>query len=185
MRAPSPAPNLCATRRDGVIRPLRLGSVERVFDFGAGPRPCLNVSFSDVVTAHHTTGIPSITTFAEATPLLRLLPMGLAAAPLLRTGIGEVLGGMLADAVWRDAPESVDAARFRMHVVAEAEDGRGGRAAARLSTPEAYAFTGTVAAAIARRVLAGDLEPGFQTPARLFGPDFVLSFPGVVREDLA
>lgn len=177
--------DLGVARRDGAIRPLRLGSVERVFDFGAGPRPCLNVSFSDVVTAHHTTGIPSITTFAEATPLLRLLPVGLMTAPLLRTGIGEVVGGMLADAVWRDAPDAVDAARFRMHVVAEAEDGRGGRAAARLSTPEAYAFTGTVAAAIVRRVLAGDLEPGFQTPGRLFGPDFVLSFPEVVREDLA
>jgi hypothetical protein len=34
------------------------------------------------------------------------------------------------------------------------------------------------------RVLAGDLEPGFQTPARVYGPDFLTSFEGVVREDL-
>jgi hypothetical protein len=33
-------------------------------------------------------------------------------------------------------------------------------------------------------VLAGDLEPGFQTPARVYGSDFVLGIPGVVREDL-
>ena len=30
-----------------------------------------------------------------------------------------------------------------------------------------------------------DVEPGFQTPGRHFGPDFVLSVAGVVREDLA
>ena len=32
--------------------------------------------------------------------------------------------------------------------------------------------------------LRGDAEPGFQTPARLFGPGFILGFPGVSRADL-
>ena len=127
------------------------------------------------------------TTFAEATPLLRLLPLGLVTAPLLRTPAGEALGRILADAVWRHPrhpPGRVDPDGFRMAIVAEAEDGRGRRMRARLTTPEAYAFTGIVAAAIAARVLEGNLEPGFQTPARLFGPDFVLSLPGVSRCDL-
>ena len=55
---------------------------------------------------------------------------------------------------------------------------------ARLHTSEAYTFTATASAHVARRVLAGDFEPGFQTPGRVFGPDFVLSLPGVSREDL-
>jgi short subunit dehydrogenase-like uncharacterized protein len=55
---------------------------------------------------------------------------------------------------------------------------------ARLYTPEAYDFTGTTAAAVAARVVAGDFEPGFQTPARVFGANFVLGFDGVSREDL-
>jgi hypothetical protein len=38
--------------------------------------------------------------------------------------------------------------------------------------------------AIAERALAGLAVPGFQTPARAFGKDFVLGFPGVQREDL-
>jgi short subunit dehydrogenase-like uncharacterized protein len=28
------------------------------------------------------------------------------------------------------------------------------------------------------------VAPGFQTPAKAFGPDFVLGLPGVAREDL-
>jgi short subunit dehydrogenase-like uncharacterized protein len=70
-----------------------------------------------------------------------------------------------------------------MAIVAECEGADGRRVRARLTTPEAYAFTGVVAAAIAARVAAGEHEPGFQTPARLFGPDFVLGLPGVARED--
>ncbi len=167
-------------RRDGVVTALALGTVQRSFDFGAGPRACVNVSLADVVTAFHTTGIPNVTTFAEATPLLRLLPLGALVAPLLRTPLGTTVGDAMADAVWRNAPR----ANGSMGIVVEVEDGRGGRARARLTTPEAYAFTGIAAAAIAARAQAGEYEPGFQTPARLFGPDFVLSLPGVAREDL-
>lgn len=176
--------DLGVARRDGAIRPMRLGSLERSFDFGGGRRPCLNVSFVDVVTAFFTTGIRNITTFAEATPLLRLLPVGLAMAPWLRTPVGDAVGRALADLVWRDPPGDVDPRRFAMTVVAEVEDGNGGRVRARLTTPEAYDFTGVTAAAIAARVVAGDAEPGFQTPARMFGADFVTTFPGVRREDL-
>ncbi len=135
------------------------------------------------MTAYFTTGIPNVTTFAEATPLLRLLPLGLMLAPWLRTSIGAAVGHALADAVWSDPPGRTDTTAIRMTIVAECENGRR-RARARLTTPEAYDFTGVTAAAIAMRVLGGDREPGFQTPARLFGPDFVLGLPGVVREDL-
>jgi short subunit dehydrogenase-like uncharacterized protein len=176
--------DLGVARRGGAIQPFRLGSVERAFDFGAGPRPCLNVSSADIVTAYYTTGVPNITTFVEATPLLRLLPLGLLMAPWLRTPSGSAVARTLADAVWRDPPGGIDPAAVSMQIIAEIEDGGGRRARARLTTPEAYAFTGATAAAIACRVLAGDHEPGFQTPARLFGPDFVLSLGGVSRQDL-
>jgi len=176
--------DLGVARRCGVVRRLPLASIERTFDFGAGPQPCVNVSLADIVTAFYSTGIPNITTFAETTPLLRLLPFGLPLAPWLRTSAGEALGRAMADVVWRSAPTRTSPSAGSMAIVAEVEDSRGRRACARLTTPEAYDFTGTAAAAIATRVCAGDYEPGFQTPARLFGPDFVLSLPGVARRDL-
>jgi short subunit dehydrogenase-like uncharacterized protein len=102
---------------------------------------------------------------------------------------GGVLEGAAMQAwlgAWTDAlPANPGSSEGRtMVVVAEVEDANGRRACARLRTPEAYEFTGLSAAAIARRVLDGDVEPGFQTPARVYGRDFVLGFAGVVREDL-
>jgi hypothetical protein len=146
--------DLGVARRDGVIRQLRLGSVERVFDFGAGPRPCLNVSFSDVVTAHHTTGIPSITTFAEATPLLRLLPFGLwrhqAAHRHRRSGGRYARGcGLIRPTV---DPRASDARRREAE-----DDGRWN--AARLSTPKPTRSPARRGGDRASRP-AGDVEPG-------------------------
>jgi hypothetical protein len=54
-----------------------------------------------------------------------------------------------------------------------------------LRTPEGYALTGETAAECARRVLAGEAQPGFRTAAMVFGADFILSFGGVTRRDLS
>jgi short subunit dehydrogenase-like uncharacterized protein len=175
---------LGVARRDGVLRPFRLGSVERAFDLRVEPVACLNVSAADLVTGFHTTGIRDITTFVEATPLLRMLPLGPLVAPWLRTPMGEALGRALSDAVWGAPPRHVDAAARTMTCVVDIEDEAGRSARARLTTPEAYTFTGTTAGTIAARVLDGDFEPGFQTPARIFGPEFALTLAGVTREDL-
>ena len=40
------------------------------------------------------------------------------------------------------------------------------------------------ALAVVERVLAGDLRPGFATPAGVYGADFVLSLENVSRDDL-
>ena len=40
------------------------------------------------------------------------------------------------------------------------------------------------ALAAAERVLAGGTATGYQTPAAAFGPDFILTLPGVKRTDL-
>jgi short subunit dehydrogenase-like uncharacterized protein len=171
-------------RRDGLITPVPSGALSRVFDYGAGPRPSLNISWGDVASAFYTTGIPNIEVYFEATPMLHAMLLA-----------SRYLGGILSTGPWQTwlkawagiLPEGRSAderAASAMVIVAEADDGARRRACARLRTPEAYTFSGITAAAIAQRVLRGDLEVGFQTPARLYGPDFILSFAGVGREDL-
>jgi hypothetical protein len=54
----------------------------------------------------------------------------------------------------------------------------------RLRTPEAYSLSAQTGAAIAERAIGDDVECGFQTPARVYGADFILEFDGVTREDL-
>ena len=83
-----------------------------------------------------------------------------------------------------EGPTATERAAHSCVIVVEAETPAGRRWVSRLHTPEAYSLSAQTAAAIAGRVLAGDVEPGFQTPARVYGPDFVLQFEGVTREDV-
>jgi short subunit dehydrogenase-like uncharacterized protein len=171
-------------RRDGVLVSVTPGTHERRFDYGDGARPSTCVSWGDLTTAHYTTGIPDIEVYFETTPALSA---GMASA--------RAFGWLLATPPWQaflkastafvpEGPTAAERAATSMTIVAEAEDADGRRVGARLRTPQAYTFTGASAAAVARRVLGDDVEPGFQTPGRHFGPDFVLGLPGVTRQDL-
>jgi short subunit dehydrogenase-like uncharacterized protein len=171
-------------RREGVIRSIVPGSRTRWFDYGAGRRCSMNISWGDVASAFYTTGIPNVDVFYEATPALRGMLLA-----------SRYTGWMLQTAPWQaslksyttllpEGPTEAQRLASQMVIVAEASDGRGRSFRARLRTPEAYTFTAATAAAVARRVLLGDFEAGFQTPARIYGADFVLSFARVSREDL-
>ena len=70
-------------------------------------------------------------------------------------------------------------------VVGEARNKRGETARSLLRTPEGYSRTAAIAFDAASRVAAGEVNPGFQTPSLAFGADYILSFDGVTREDLA
>ena len=85
---------------------------------------------------------------------------------------------------WSRGPSAEQLAARRATIVVEAEGVHGQRASYRLSTPEAYSVTADTASRISARVAAGDFEPGFQTPGRIFGADFILSFAGVTRVEL-
>jgi short subunit dehydrogenase-like uncharacterized protein len=171
-------------RREGrLARALHLED-RPYFDFGEGPRATVNVSWGDVVTAYYTTGIPNVSVYFERTvPLETAAWAGRLLGAILRTGPAQAW--MKAHVDFFGGERSAEERALRtMVIVAEARASDGSWAASRLRTPEAYAFTGSTAATLAARVLGGDLEPGFQTPARVYGADFILGWPGVSREDL-
>jgi short subunit dehydrogenase-like uncharacterized protein len=171
-------------RRGGAILGVPPGSLVRDIDFGNGPRASVALSWADVATAHYSTGARDIEVYCEATPMLRMLLAG-------NRSFGFYLGTP-AGQRWMDmqiamlppGPSEAERKGRRAVVFVEAVDAAGRSARARLSTPEVYGFSCTTALAIVERVLAGDFEVGFQTPARVYGADFVTSFEGVLREDL-
>ncbi|HVN85619.1 MAG TPA: saccharopine dehydrogenase NADP-binding domain-containing protein [Candidatus Binatia bacterium] len=171
-------------RRDGMITSVVPGASQRTFDYGAGPALSFAVSWGDVASAYYTTGIPNIEVYFASLPSLQ--------AMLTATRyFGRLLGSGPLQAWFKahadmlpEGPTPEERAGAQIVIVAEAEDRHGRRASARMVTPEAYACTATLAPAIAHRVLQGDFEPGFQTPGRVYGPDFALSFPGISRVDI-
>jgi short subunit dehydrogenase-like uncharacterized protein len=170
-------------RRNGRLCAVPAGRLERGFDFGDGERLSTAASWADVFTAYYTTRIPNIEVYVEAGALARTLYQLTAYfADLLRLAPVRKLLELQAR-VLPEGPSEEQRAVAPRAIVAEAEDRYRRCVQARLHTPDGYSFTPLSALAIAERVLAGDVRAGFQTPAGLYGADFVLCLEGVRRDD--
>jgi len=173
-----------ATLREGRLVEAPLGRLEHWFDYGQGMRASIALTWADLFTAPHTTGIPSVEVYAEAGVLTRnfFVLCGLFAAPL-KSRPARLL--MAAQAkLWPEGPSQAKRGKAPRVLVAEVEDRGRRKLISRLHTPDGYDFTAPAALAVAEQVLAGHFLPGFQTPGKVYGADFVLSLPGVRREDL-
>ena len=170
-------------RRGGKLVALPSGSLSRSFDFGQGPVACLGVPMGDVITAAHSTGAADVEVYMRGSGALRFaLRASQWLGPIVSSGLVQRGLGRWIDRL-PEGPSEEERLTTRASVVAEAEGDRG-VARARLETPSGYETTRLAGVEAARRILAGEAKPGFQTPATAFGADFVLALPGVKREDL-
>jgi short subunit dehydrogenase-like uncharacterized protein len=153
-------------------------------DFGEGERPTIQVSWGDVATAFHSTGIPNIQVHFEASPAV----MAFARTPwFVKSFFGlDLMQSLLKFQVsWLPEGPSEPARRAgRAVLVGEARNNKGQTVRSRLKTPDGYSLTAVTAFDAAKRAAAGEVKPGFQTPSLAFGADYILGFEGVTREDL-
>jgi len=153
-------------------------------DFGQGQKPTVQISWGDVSTAFHSTGIPNIEVQFEAIPAIKAL----ARLPgFVKSLLGLALMQRFLKARVDRLPEgpSDEARRSgQALLVGAARNEKGESVRTRLTTPEGYTLTALTAVDIAKRVASGEFKPGFQTPSLAYGADFILGFDGVRREDL-
>ena len=144
----------------------------------------VQVSWGDVATAFHSTGIPSIEVHFEASPTVRAF----ARTPwFVKSFLGlGFMQSLLKSQVDRlpEGPSEADRRAGKAVLIGEARNDRGQTVRSRVRTPEGYSLTAATALDAACRVVAGQIKPGFQTPSRAFGTDYILNFDGVEREDL-
>jgi len=171
-------------RRDGVLTRVPPAAAARQIDFGRGPRPAVQIPWGDVSTAYHSTGIPNIEVYLSLPPQqVRAMQASRYLGPLLKLpGVMDLLTRAVRSGP--PGPNAEQRARGRCVLWGQVEDGQGGRAESRLLTPEAYTLTALTALLIMRKVLAGDVHPGYQTASSAYGPDLILEIPGVERVDL-
>ncbi len=170
-------------RRDGRIVSLETPPM-REFDFGDGPVPCYAVSWGDIASAHHSTGVPNIQVYFAATKELERM---VKAPPWMRWAFRQPLvRRQLVKRIAKgpDGPSREERERGRVRLIAFAEDKTGLRVGSMLETPEAYALTAQVAVDIAAQIADGAVQPGFHTPCTFLGPDYILRAEGVERIDL-
>jgi short subunit dehydrogenase-like uncharacterized protein len=171
-------------RRGGRLTPVPAAWKTREVDFGRGPVTATTIPWGDISTAFHSTGIPNIETYAALPSSARLMMKAsrpfrrLLATPRVKAYMKGRVNRMPA------GPSDEERRRGASYVWGEVEDDAGARRASRLRGPEGYTLTAMSALAAAAHVLAGRHQPGFQTPSRAYGPDFILEIEDVTREDL-
>jgi short subunit dehydrogenase-like uncharacterized protein len=172
-------------RRDGRLVRTRLGQGAHRLATPVGVRTAVPVPTGDLITSHHTTGIPNIT-------VAMMVPMPVTAARLLLpalpalarvsrklpgSGSGSGSGRRSAPApdARGSAPTEQTAPESYVWARATAADGRS--AEGWLRTGEGYAYTARSAVSTVEAVLAG--EPlGATTVAAAFGPEIALAAGG-------
>jgi short subunit dehydrogenase-like uncharacterized protein len=172
-------------RRGGAITKVPAGHQTITVDLGRGPTKAIAIPWGDVYTAHVTTGIPDVEVYmsARARTRVAIRAMGLFGPVLALPAVQKLLRKRLNA---QPGGPSADTRRTKQMLLwGEASDGPGGRVAvSRMRTPNGYELTRLTAADLAGRALAGDVHPGYQTPAGAYGAEYILKFPGVTREDV-
>lgn len=134
----------------------------RYFDFGEGPVQCAPLSFGDLVTGWHSSGIPNIAMFVH------------------------VSGDAFPEGELSQLPDGPTAEQREAHparAIAEVTGADGKVVRSIIETVNGYSYTPLAAIEAARRVLGGERRPGFETPARMFGGGFAETIAGTVITD--
>jgi len=143
-------------RVDGELVP-RPDTPSALFDFGDGPVDCFPLSFGDLVTAWHATGVRNIAMYVHV------------------TGAGFPEGDL---SLLPDGPTAEQRDAHGAAAVVEVISADGTVTRAIIETINGYSYTPLAAVEAARRVLDGDSRPGFQTPAGVFGQGFAETIEG-------
>lgn len=135
---------------DGQLVPGNPADV-RDFDFGQGPKSSFPLTLPDLLTIQHVTGVANIATFVH-----------LSSSTFSAGDVSQLAAG----------PSEQEREENRYRAAVEVTDADGTVLRSVLDTVNGYSFTAMAAAEAARRVLGGEVRPGFQTPVGLFGHGF-------------
>ncbi len=170
-----------AVRRDGRIESIPLVAEQREIEFTCGPRWTATIPWGDVSTAYYSTGIPNIKVYTG------ISPRGAKRAARMRTmrhligwtPVKRCLQWWIGRRVDGPGPEA--RSKARVYLWGRAENARRRGATATFDVPEGYTFTAAASVDAARRVAAGEVEPGAKTPSLAFGAAYIESLPGVSK----
>lgn len=144
---------------------------------GDKTRLAMTIPWGDLSTAFRSTGIPNIEVYMAVPPSavagarrMRRFAKLLGLSPVqsfLKARVEKTVKG----------PTAEERDRERSYLWGRVTRG-GSVVTGKLETLEGYALTAETAVAIAKRVLAGDVAPGVQTPSQAFGSRFIETIRG-------
>lgn len=171
-------------REQGNIVRKPLGHKGFWVDFGIKKMFVMCIPWGDISTAYTTTGIPNIETYTGTAPkTFKLLKWQFLYNWILRTSF--VRNRAKQQIKQKPAgPSDEMRAKATSLVWGEVVNAAGQTKAVRMQCPEGYTLTAISSLIITRKVLEGNWQPGYQTPAGAYGADLVMEIPGVTREEI-
>ncbi|MFC3151708.1 saccharopine dehydrogenase family protein [Litoribrevibacter euphylliae] len=164
-------------RQDGKI--ITVPFREKDIDFGSGEKSCMAISWGDVSTAYHSTGIPNIDVYVPASSnVIRGMKLLRGARWLFKPKFAQkLLQSKIEHRV--EGPSANVRSANPSSIYGEAVNARGKRIQARLKTLNGYDVTKYGAIEVAKRILnEGSGRRGSITPSLLCGNSLASEIPG-------
>ncbi|MEQ9229965.1 MAG: saccharopine dehydrogenase NADP-binding domain-containing protein [Cyclobacteriaceae bacterium] len=164
-----------AFRKNGEYAFAKMGETTRLVDFGDFEQTCMAISWGDISTAFHSTGIPNIKVYAGTNPqqisqvrranklgwFLKLRPV----KNFMKKQVDKK----------PDGPTDEKRLNSSTHLWGQVSNGSQS-IEKRLVVPNGYTLTADTAVGIAQKVLENNFKSGFQTPSTAYGKDLILEF---------
>ncbi len=172
-------------RIDGKITKVPLGAKGMLVDFFRGKNQAskqlfvMSIPWGDVSTAYTTTGIPNIETYTGISKkLYYILKFQGLFNWLLRTSLVRTMAIKKIKTL-PSGPTDDQRKNARCMVWGRVTDAAGATATATLCGPDGYTLTMHTSLIIIKKVLEGNFQPGYQTPANQYGSAIIEAVPGV------
>jgi len=164
-------------RRDGDYEGVAMGKSYREIDYGPFKQLSMGISWGDISSAYHSTGIPNIEVFSGTTEQqLSKVRRAMRLSFMLRSR--SVKNFLMRQLEKRpDGPKKEKRNDSTMYLWGEVSDGNQ-KVEAHLQTPNGYTLTALTAVLISRKILDGDFKAGFQTPTSAYGEGLILEVEG-------
>ena len=145
---------------------------------GIKKRLVSTIQWGDLSTAHHSTGIPNIETFMAG------LPMSTGTLKTLRYFGWLLNSGFMQNYMRKriksgpSGPSDEIREKGYTRVWGEVSNAKGETKRVLFKGPEAYTLTAHTSLMTLNKIDQGMVKPGFQTPSKAFGKDFILEYAG-------
>ena len=171
----------CKVRRDGKLKSIPLAALQKQVQFSDREAWCMSVTWGDICSAWHSTGIPNITMYMATTreaakTMRRLSPL----TPLLGiAAIRRKLFAKIEKSKW--GPDADMRESSCMRLWGKASNTQGDSVEATVDTLEGFTLTTLTSLRCVEKVLSGAVgEGGCYTPTQAFGTELALGIPGTV-----
>lgn len=173
-----------SVRRDGAIVQTPAGKLTDQRDVSGGMNDFIAVSWGDVSTAYHSTGIPDIEVYFPADRQMKtMLNLSRYMGPVMKSAF---MQGFLKKQIDQmpAGPDEKARERETSVILAEVTDADGSITSSKLATPNGYSLTAESAVMSVQKLLNSPDTIGFLTPSKAFGADFVTGLSDCILTDM-